>query len=120
MNLINHNTKDMQVKIISKNFGTQVIDTDNYLLKVRKTDTLYQCVKHIFCEWIEEATEAGAPMAKDIKGMYYGEADQPAIYDSHGAILQAIENLIEEAEVENITVITTKKLLEMDLEAAFY
>ena len=74
----------------------------------------------MFSDWIADATEAGAPMAKDIEGMYYGDGDQPAIYDSHGAILQAIENILDEAEMEDIRVITTKSLLTMDVEAAFY
>lgn len=58
-------------------------------------------------------------MAKDLEGMYYGECDQPAIYTKRGAIIQAIEDMIELAKETGKTRITSRDLIIMDLEAAW-
>jgi hypothetical protein len=60
-----------------------------------------------------------APMGKDIRGMYYGECDQPAIYSRNGAIRQGIENLIEEAVEGGKKLLTTRDIVKMDIESAF-
>ena len=55
-------------------------------------------VENLFNEWYDHNTQPGAPMGKDIEGMYNGDADQPAIYSKNGAIIQAIEEMIDEAD----------------------
>lgn len=112
----------MKITIISKTFGMQTIDTDTFnSFFVSSSSTIFKCVEHIFNEWFDKYTQPGAPMAKDIEGMYYGECDQPAIYTKRGAIIEAIENMIAELLESNkeSVVLNTRQLLSMDLEATF-
>lgn len=112
----------MKVTIISKNYGTQVIDTDTFDAGYASTSsTIFKVIEHIFNEWFEYRTQPGAPMNKDILGMYEGECDQPAIYSKKGAIRQAIENMIEELLEDGKEAIrlTTAQIVKMDIEAAF-
>jgi hypothetical protein len=76
---------------------------------------VFQYVEKKFDEWFEHNTQPGAPMGKDIQGMYYGEADQPAIYSKKGAIQQAIENAIDQANEDNKPVL----LSSFGIECAF-
>lgn len=109
-----------QVTIISKNYGSQKIDTNSFNpLLASKESVVYKIVRHLFDEWYSHNTQPGAPMAKDIRGMYFGEADQPAIYSVSGAIRQGIENLIEEIKDQNLSVVTTARIVKMDIECAF-
>ena len=110
----------MKLTIVSKNYGKQIIDTENFAAYMAATNsTIFQIIEHIFNEWFSYNTQPGAPMAKDIIGMYYGEADQPAIYSKKGAIRQAIENLLEEVSESGKMILTTKDIVKMDIEAAF-
>jgi hypothetical protein len=110
----------MKITILSKNYGSQVIDTDTFVARFAATNsTIFKIIEHIFDEWFEYSTQPGAPMNKDIQGMYYGECDQPAIYSKKGAIRQAIENLIEEVTESGKKLLTTKDIVKMDIEAAF-
>lgn len=110
----------MKTTIISKNFGTQTIDTDTFNpYLVSSSSTIFKVIETIFNRWFEYSTQDGAPMAKDIEGMYYGEADQPAIYNKRGAIIGGIENFIEEVIDRGLHVVNTKQICQMDIEAAF-
>lgn len=110
----------MKISIISKNYGNQSINTETYNPMFAAVDTpVFKIIEHIFDEWYSHNTEPGAPMAKDIEGMYYGEGDQPAIYSKKGAIRQGIENLIEIAQESGKPVINTRDILKMDIESAF-
>lgn len=108
------------ITIISKKYGTQKIDTDNFdPSTVSKGSTIFQVVEHMFNEWYDYNTQPGAPGSRDIPGMYYGECDQPAIYSRIGAIQQGIENFIEAAIESGKKLFTTKDIVRMDIEAAF-
>lgn len=112
----------MIISIVSKNYGSQKINTENYIPQFAATDsTAFKVVEHIWNNWFDHATQPGAPMGKDIQGMYYGEGDQPAIYTKKGAIRQGIENIIEyclEKGTASI-VVNTKDIIGMDVECAF-
>jgi len=108
------------IKIISKLYGTQIVNIDTYNPLMASVDSpVFKIIEHIFNDWYAHNTQPGAPMAKDIEGMYYGEGDQPAIYSKKGAIRQGIENLIEEVKELNKSIITTKDIQLMDIESAF-
>ncbi len=111
--------KNLTIK--SKNYGTQVItDVENFAAETAsKNSTVFLIVKHIFNEWYNYNTQPGAPMAKEIPGMYFGECDQPAIYTVTGAIYGGIQNLIEIALEEGKSFLTTKDIMKMDIECAF-
>jgi hypothetical protein len=112
----------MKITIVSKLYGRQTIDTDNFIASYASTSsTVFQVIEHIFNDWFDYNTQPGAPMGRDIEGMYYGEGDQPAIYSKKGAIRQGIESLIEllqETEKPSV-IVTTKDIMKMDIEAAF-
>lgn len=111
-----------KIKIISKLYGTQEIDLDTFSANnASSNSTIFRVVEHIFNDWYEYNTEPGAPMGKDIIGMYYGEGDQPAIYSKRGAIIGGIENFLELVSEDNgsKSVYTTKDIVKMDIEAAF-
>jgi hypothetical protein len=112
----------MKLTILSKNYGSQVIDTENFdAWFASASSTIFQIVEHIWNEWFTHNTQPGAPMSKDIQGMYYGECDQPAIYSKKGAIRQGIENIIEyvtESEKPSM-VLNTRDILKIDVESAF-
>lgn len=78
-------------------------------------------MEHLFDDWFAYRTQPGAPMGKDIQGMYLGELDQPAIYSKRGAIVQAIENLIEIAQEsgKESVIYNTRQLQQLDIECAF-
>ena len=111
-----------KIKIISKLYGTQEIDLDTFSAEhASSNSTIFRVIEHMFDRWYEYNTEPGAPMAKDIMGMYYGEADQPAFYYKRGAIIDGIENFLELVSEDNGSkyVYTTKDIVKMDIEAAF-
>lgn len=106
--------------IISKNYGKQSINIESFVPEYASTDsTVFKIVEHIFNEWFDYNTQPGAPLAKDIKGCYFGYCDQPAIYSKKDAIRQGIDNLIQEAIELGKTILTTKDILKMDIECAF-
>lgn len=108
------------ISIISKKYGSQKIDLNNYNPMAASYESpIFKMIEHIFDEWFAYRTQPGAPMAKDIKGMYHGEEGQPAIYHKRGAIVGGIENMIEEIKELGKSLITTKDLIKMDIEAAF-
>lgn len=107
----------MLITIISKKFGTQKLDTENP--KTGSSTTIFQIVEHMFNEWFDHNTQPGAPMGKDIQGMYYGECDQPAIYSKKGAVQDGIDNIIEYCLETGKQVISTKDIVTMDVECAF-
>jgi len=110
----------MKTTILSKNYGNQTIDLENFDPCTTPTSsTVFKVIEHIFDSWFEYSTQAGAPMAKDIEGMYNGEGDQPAIYSKRGAIIQGMETLRELLMDEFKAVITTRDILKMDIESAF-
>lgn len=110
----------MIVTILSKQYGSQKINLETFAPHMAPTScTAFKVVEHMFDQWYEHNTQPGAPMGKDIIGMYEGEGDQPAIYSKKGAIRQGIENLIEEVRESGRQLITTKDVLKMDIEAAF-
>ncbi len=110
----------MNIKIISKNYGNQEIDTDIYKPTLAAPESpVFKIIEHIFNTWYDHNTQPGAPMGKDIKGMYYGEGDQPPIYTRKGAIRQGIEAMIQEAQDNNRTLLNTRDILKMDIESQF-
>jgi hypothetical protein len=113
-----------KITIVSKNYGSQVIDLDTFNpLAASPASTIYKIAEHMFNEWYDGRTEPGAPMAKDIQGMYYGEADQPAIYTRTGAIQGGVEIIIEEIQEANTasgkSMFYTRDIVKMDVECAF-
>lgn len=112
----------MKISIVSKNYGSQTIDTNNFNPAFASTSsTIFKVIEHIFNEWFDYNTQPGAPMSKDIEGMYYGECDQPAIYSKKGAIRQGIENLIEAVSEWNkpSVILNTSQIIKLDIESAF-
>jgi len=110
----------MNIKVISKLYGSQFINIETFNPLMASTDsTIFKIIEHIFNDWYDHNTQPGAPLARDIQGMYYGEGDQPAIYSKKGAIRQGIENFIEEVKEANQTIFTTNDILKMDIETAF-
>jgi hypothetical protein len=110
----------MKLQIITKNYGTQNIDTNMFDENfVSKNSTIYKIVEHLFNEWYEYNTQDGSPMGSDYKGMYNGECDQPAIYIKSGAIRDGISVLISEAIELGKSVLTTKEIVKFDIESAF-
>lgn len=109
-----------KISIISKNYGSQSINIETFNPQFASSEsTIFKIIEHIFNQWFDYNTQPGAPMAKDIRGMYLGEADQPAIYSKKGAIRQGIENFIEEVKEKGLKVINTKQVMQMDIESAF-
>ena len=108
------------ITILSKNYGTQKIDLETFNpMSASKESTIWHIIEHMFNLWFDHNTQPGAPMARDIKGMYEGEADQPAIYIKAGAIRQGIENFLEEVKESGKKVFNTRDIMNMDIEAAF-
>ncbi len=110
-----------QLTIISKNYGTQTIYVESYDPWMAATNsTLFKIIEHMFNDWWDKHTEPGAPLWKDVIGCYNGWGeDEPAIFSKKGAIRGGIEMLIELAQEENLSVVTTKDILKMDIECAF-
>lgn len=105
----------MQLTLISRNYGTQTIDTQTFRpLRARTDSTIYQIVEHIFEQWFENAHSSQvAPYQHNYEG--------GAAYNKRGAINQAMDLIIdiaEERDVEALT-ITTRELQNWDIEAAF-
>lgn len=110
----------MKLTVISKNYGNQTINTDTYIPEYAACDTpLFKIIEHIFSEWYNHNTQPGAPMGKDIQGMYFGEGDQPAIYSVKGAIRQGIQNLIDLAVESGKQIFNTADIVKLDIESAF-
>lgn len=108
------------LSIISKNYGSQTINLDTFEPRLASVNSpIFKIVEHMFNEWYDHSTQPGAPMCKDIEGMYFGECDQPAIYSVKGAIRQGIENLIEEAKERDFKVLNTAQIMKLDIECAF-
>lgn len=68
------------------------------LSSITTSHPLFKAVEQQFDEWYNHNTQPGAPLAKDIKGCYYGYFDEPACFSKVGAIEQAIEEMINEAD----------------------
>ena len=112
----------MRITVVSKNYGSQSINTDTFSPHLVSTgSTIFKIVEHLFNDWYDHHTQPGAPMRKDIEGMYYGEGDQPAIYGKRGAIIGGIENLIEACQEMDkpIVILNTKQISNLDIECAF-
>jgi hypothetical protein len=110
----------MRVKIISKLYGSQIINTENYCpFNASKDSTLFKIVEHLFREWYKHNTQPGAPMGDYIKEAYYGGWEQEPLYSVSGAIRQGIEVVIEEIKESRKSVVTTKEIQRMDVECAF-
>jgi hypothetical protein len=106
----------MTTQIISKVYGKQVIDSENYTsFDLRKGTVIYNIVNHLFNEWYDNYSQRN----REIRGKYFGEMDQPAIYSVEGAIMQGMLNLMDEIAYLNKAVVTTKDIVKMDIECAF-
>jgi hypothetical protein len=107
----------MKLSIVTKNFGTQTIDTDWFSpSKVSSSSTIFKAVEYLFDEWYSFYSVNN----RDVKGCYEGWGeDEPAIYYKRGAIVSAIESMIDTAIDTNKRVITSKDMKNMDLEACF-
>ncbi len=107
--------------IISKNYGTQTIDLAEYdPYYASSSSTIFKIVEHMFNDWWDKYTEPGAPLWKDRIGCYNGWGeDEPAIFSKKGAIIGGIEIIIELAQEENLSRLTTADILKMDVECAF-
>ena len=110
----------MKTTIISRNYGSQVIDTETFNPSFASaSSTVFKIIEHIFNDWFDHATEPGAPMSRDIQGMYNGEVGQPAIYYKRGAIIGGLEILIEEITERGLKIVNTRDIQKMDIECAF-
>lgn len=108
------------VTIKSKMYGFQTINIDTFdANRVSSDSTIFKVVEHLFNDWFEHNTQPGAPCGKDIEFCYYGDSDEPAVYSKRGAIIQGIEEIIEFVRDSGRQLITTKDILNMDIEAAF-
>lgn len=108
----------MTIKFVSKNFGSQTIDTENYNPSIASVHSpIFQMVEYMFDEWYESR----AANDREIIAMYNGDGDQPAIYSKKGAIRQGIETVIEIAEESKkpSMVVNSRDLMKMDIESAF-
>lgn len=111
----------MQLTIITKNYGTQHINTDTFApMMASAGSTIFKAIEHIFNDWYESRTKPGCAMARDIVGMYNGDGDQPAIYHKSGAIRGGIETFIEIAEEnKSKNIYNSRDLNMLDIESAF-
>ena len=110
----------MKITIITRRFGSQVIDTETFIPeRAAASSTIFKCFEFIFDNWYEAATAPGVGMGKDIEGMYCGEGDQPAIYSRRGAIIEAMEILIEDAQENSKSLYTSRDLQKLDVEGCF-
>jgi hypothetical protein len=110
----------MKVTVISKYFGSQVIDTDNFYPAFAPVNSpVFKMIEYLFNRWFDHNTQPGAPGHREIRGMYYGETGQPAIYSKMGAIRHGIEILLEEISERGLEVVTTKDIMTFDIECAF-
>ena len=73
---------------------------------------VFKFVESKFWNWFKFNTQPGAPMGRDIHDMYFSD---DAIYEVRGAVQQAIENAIEEANETGKPV----ELSTFDIECAF-
>jgi hypothetical protein len=107
----------MTLTIITKNFGTQTIDTEWFAAyKVSPSSTVFKAIEHLFDEWYDDECKHNPDVAPCYNG--WGE-DEPAIYHKRGAIVDAIEAMIEIVHETNKKVLTSRDLMNMDLEACF-
>lgn len=108
------------ITVKSTKFGIQQINLDEFDPSMASpSSAIFKEIEAMFDKWFEHSTAPGAPMGRDILGMYNGEGDQPAIYSRRGAIIQGIETFIELAQDAAKPVITTQDILAMDIETAF-
>jgi hypothetical protein len=111
----------MNISLITKNFGSQSINTDTFdPSRVSSSSTIFKAIEWIFNEWYEHNTQPGAPLGKDIICCYNGWGDgEPAIFSKRGAIIGGIENLIEYALESKKQVFNSRELRAIDIECAF-
>lgn len=110
----------MKFTLISKEYGTQVIDTEVVTaFNVALDSVIFKIVEHLFDKWYNDNTEAGAPFAREIRTCYYGDWDTPAEYSRTDAIKDGIELLIDSALESGKNIITTKDVLSYDIIPAF-
>lgn len=110
----------MKITIISKEYGNETIDTDIFIPhSVSTSSTFFKVIEEMFDNWFDYYTQPGAP--GEIYSKYYGDGDQPAIYDKKGAITQGIENMIEQLleTGQKYMQVTKAYLNKMDIESAF-
>lgn len=108
----------MTIKFVSKNYGSQVIDTESYApWKASVSSPLFQMIEYLFDEWYESR----ASNDREIVAMYNGDGDEPACYSKKGAVRGGIEVAIEIAQEskKDFMVITSRDLMKMDIECAF-
>ena len=101
---------------IKSNYGSQVIDTDNFSPSVEPcSSVIYRMIEDRFNKWFADIVH----YKKDYIGMYQGEGDQPAIYTKSGAIVGGMETFIELANELGRSVLNEYDIYNMDIEAAF-
>lgn len=102
----------MKLTLISKNYGSQVIDTENFAWYFASTSsTVYKVVEHIFNDWYESSP--------DWVRCQYDANDSESIYSYVGAIRDGIKLFLEVAEEKNLSRVTTRDISNWDIEAAF-
>ena len=108
------------IKIVTKKYQTIFLDTDFDVYRLDKNSDIYKFFEEIFEEWFEDMTTEGCALGNDILFCYYGNYDEPALYSKHGAICQAIEDVIDICVEKNIIWISEDALYtECDVTAAF-
>jgi hypothetical protein len=111
----------MTITFKTKLFGDQKIDMSSAEPWMMSRQTaIWKAVEYMFDKWFEKNTAKGAPMRKDIMGMYHGEIGQPATQSREGAIEEGIAIFFQQVEQQKEkTIFTTVDLQEMDIESAF-
>ena len=103
----------MLLTIVSKNYGTQTIDTDTFSGRAQKSSsTIYQICEHLFNQWAENCH----PFALE---PYQSWDEQASHFSKRGAILAAMDMILEVAEERKASKITTRDIQNMDIEASF-
>jgi hypothetical protein len=109
------------VNVVTKKFGTFTIDVVEIVPDLLPTShPLYQMVEQLYNEWYDNRMAQGGLRAKDTRGMYFGEGDQPAIYSRDGAIVEGMNALVEYITERERTTITSKEIWhKADITAVF-
>jgi hypothetical protein len=110
----------MKITLKSKDYGNETIDTESFSPQsVSTSSPVFKVIEELFDSWFDYNTQPGAP--GEIYSKYYGDGDQPAIYDKKGAIIGGIENMIEllQETGKNYVCVTKTQLNKMDIESAF-
>jgi hypothetical protein len=81
----------MKTTIVSKKYGSQVIDLESVKVSDFKTNsTVFKIVEYLFNEWFEYNTQSGAPLAKDIKGCFVDGEKMRLLYIVKGELLSKV------------------------------